>query len=352
MVRKNNNQISICFSRFRNYQNISYRYYLEPAIPLKSLTSSTHVVTSMASALNASSQSSMPPHALPPIINGMANGNSNKDGSALRAITLTPPTSIRLTSSRNKNGIKSNGIVQSTTATSSVNNGINNNFHEQFTSDPAKVKNLNDARQWLYDNRDKIENNNNNFNNNNMSNGLTNGTTTNHHHQHNNHHPNGLLSNHDTKNSLLSNGLSIDSNNKFTPDTDFVADFGSASIFDATALSSSTIATSATATINHTNCINNNNNNTNGCNNNSNNSNKLVNGTVTGANGLQNGSATTVKNANANFADFDHNPIYNASGNLNFFMLYIMFVCSMNNLCVYDVCTSTWYSCCGLCEYY
>lgn len=292
---------------------------------MKSLTSSTHVVTSMASALGAAQ--SMPPHALPPVINGMANGNSNKDGSALRAITLTPPTSIRLTSSRNKNGTKPNGIVQSTSGTTTVNNSLNNNFHEQFTSDPAKVKNLNDARQWLYDNRDKIENNNNNnFNTNNMSNGLTNGTTTNHnhHHQHNNHYPNGLLSNHDTKNSLLSNGLSIDNNNKFTPDTDFVADFGSASIFDATALSSST--TPAAATINHNNCINNNNNNHNGCNNNSNNSNKLVNGTVTGANTLQNGStATTVKNANADFADFDHNPIFNASGNL-FYIIYISYI--------------------------
>lgn len=70
--------------------------------------------------------------------------------------------------------------------------------------------------------------------------------------------------------------------NKFTPDTDFVADFGSASIFNGSA--------------------------TNGK--------KLLNGSggpLIESTLQQNGQPSS-DNANADFADFDHNPIYNAAG--------------------------------------
>lgn len=74
--------------------------------------------------------------------------------------------------------------------------------------------------------------------------------------------------------------------NKFTPDTEFVADFGSAHIFNGGG------TTSSPALSNHVNG-----------------NHKFMNG---------NGETHNVgsDNANADFADFDHNPIYNAAGNL------------------------------------
>lgn len=96
-------------------------------------------------------------------------------------------------------------------------------------------------------------------------------------------------------------GSNVDNNNLFTPDTDFVADFSSANIFDALNNKPSINKSSSTnkATLlqaptngNHSNGV------------------TLTNGT----NGF---AATDVnKNVDENFADFEHNTIYNAAGEL------------------------------------
>lgn len=97
-------------------------------------------------------------------------------------------------------------------------------------------------------------------------------------------------------------------NNLFTPDSDFVADFSSADIFDALNNKPSINKTSSNqsnqlngnspaATAKHSNGI------------------ELTNGNQTNGN---NGFATTDvnKNFDENFADFEHNTIYNAAGEL------------------------------------
>lgn len=120
-----------------------------------------------------------------------------------------------------------------------------------------------------------------------------------------------LLNGHLGQNVITKNSLNLqttatpasDNNNTFTPDTDFVADFGSANIFNAT----EQISTGrATATMR-------NNASSNG------HSNTIANGKYlihTATNGAENDMNDEQKNANANFADFDHNPIYNAAGKL------------------------------------
>lgn len=164
--------------------------------------------------------------------------------SALQNISLTPPTSLRLPRS-----------VQ----TQQLNG---RHFQQQFTPD--------DSTDSLFDqtNQQQIKLNNNN-NNNNPLNGLK---------------RNGLNSV-STKNCLTND-------NKFTPEeTEFIADFSSANIFNA-------------------NGINSNNNNGSCLNNGSSESNKVINGVVE-TNSTANGE---------NFADFDHNPIYNANnGNFCYF---------------------------------
>lgn len=91
-----------------------------------------------------------------------------------------------------------------------------------------------------------------------------------------------------------------DKNNLFTPDTDFVADFGSANIFDALnkpSINNNNSSSSSILSIGHSNGHH-----TNG---------------VESINGNQiNGNTTTDlnKNAGENFADFEHNTIYNAAG--------------------------------------
>lgn len=96
---------------------------------------------------------------------------------------------------------------------------------------------------------------------------------------------------------------SSDNNNKFTPDTDFVADFGSANIFNAAAVAA---VTAATVTSANANTAVNNNVTSNG------HSNGLSNGKY--SNGTKTHNGDEQMNANANFADFDHNPIYDAAG--------------------------------------
>lgn len=105
-----------------------------------------------------------------------------------------------------------------------------------------------------------------------------------------------------TKNSLNSQAsmaaTSANDNDQFTPDSDFVADFGSANIFNASEL-----------------------NNNNKINNNNKNNNHESHTLATTANTITNDNRHSEQqtNANANFADFEHNPIYNAAGKYRFY---------------------------------
>lgn len=203
------------------------RYYLEPASPLKSLASSQQLTTCATSSSSGTSSSTT------------TTTNVTLDNTAvLKSITLTPPQSLRL---HNKNA--------RSTAKGPV------NFQHQFTPDSETgLFNLGNSQTRLN-------------NNNNSSNGGG--------------HQNGITSN-------LS-GIVANNNNKFTPDADFVADFGSANIFNATQ--------SSTTMVNNT----------------ANGTSKIVNGNVSSGQQQQqqiNGNGGT----NENFADFEHNPIYNSAG--------------------------------------
>ncbi|XP_055712503.1 arf-GAP domain and FG repeat-containing protein 1 isoform X2 [Phlebotomus papatasi] len=201
------------------------RYYLEPASPLKSLASSQQLTTCATSSSSGTSSSTT------------TTTNVTLDNTAvLKSITLTPPQSLRL---HNKN------------ARSTTKGPVN--FQHQFTPDSETgLFNLGNSQTRLN-------------NNNNSSNGGG--------------HQNGITSN-------LS-GIVANNNNKFTPDADFVADFGSANIFNATQ--------SSTTMVNNT----------------ANGTSKIVNGNVSSGQQQQiNGNGGT----NENFADFEHNPIYNSAG--------------------------------------
>lgn len=131
---------------------------------------------------------------------------------------------------------------------------------EQFTQD--------DSTDTFFDQRNQQQINLNN-NNNNPLNGLK---------------RNGL--------NLVSKKHCLVNNNKFTPENEFIADFSSANIFNA-----------------------------NGTNNN--NGSSLKNGGKD-SNKINSAVETTNSTANCeNFADFDHNPIYNASSG-NFYYFYFI----------------------------
>lgn len=139
-------------------------------------------------------------------------------------------------------------------------------------------------------------NNNNNINNGTVTNGLS------------------LNGNNKAKDVITKNGFHLpppgsnveNNKNLFTPDTDFVADFSSANIFDAlnnkpsinnkcnSTTKPNQLHGNGISTANHTNGI------------------ELTNG-----NNRTNGNTTTTdvnKNFDENFADFEHNTIYNAAG--------------------------------------
>ncbi|GAB0098449.1 hypothetical protein DMENIID0001_141840 [Sergentomyia squamirostris] len=101
-------------------------------------------------------------------------------------------------------------------------------------------------------------------------------------------HQNGLTNN--TSSNLSGIIVANNNNNKFTPDTDFVADFGSANIFNA---SSATMVNSTTK-----NCS----------------PDKIANGSSSSSS-TSSGQQKVNGNCgvNENFADFEHNPIYNAA---------------------------------------
>ena len=215
---------------------------MEPASPLKSITNTTQLPPSATQTSQQNAQQT----------SATANKTNGNSSSLWGGFGIPPPSTLRL-----------NGITKP-------------KFDQQFTPD--------DSNLFNQSNGIKLPNGNSN-----NSHGLLNGfnRSTNQINNNNNNNNN----NNRNQNVITKNSLNLDNNNKFTPDADFVADFGSA--FNG--------AVTAPATIPNGNAP----------------ANGLPNGKVTngtnGTNGHENGNNST--NANENFADFDHNPIYNAAGN-------------------------------------
>lgn len=245
------------------------RYYLEPASPLKSLPTNgttTSASSTLASATNGNGSSTN--------INGSSSNinssSSSKNGAEnlvpLKTITLTPPTSLRLSrTSSNSSGINGNGNSHTGSST-------NLKFQQQFTPDDSNF--FSDPPKILPPTPQKHSSNHHQ-----RLNGTTNGSTFERNQK------NGLLT------STNSNG--INPANKFTPDTDFVADFSNANI----------IVNAATATTTTANGLKN-----------GSNHRRLSNGfSENGINGHRNGTNGNVSETE-NFADFEHNTIYNAAG--------------------------------------
>lgn len=281
-----------------------HRYYLEPASPLKSITNTAQLAPSQKQQLNsatiltngtgiktieenAHSNLWASSSASNPITNG--NGNANTNGTSHKTNDLTNGRwKLDLLSSDDNNTslftnhisvAKTNGNGQPINGFATMNGGSkakdSNNNGSSSSSISRPVKN----GFHLPPPGSKI--------------------------QQNGHH-------------------NTNNNNLFTPDSDFVADFGSANIFD---------ALNQKPSINNTNHnINNNNNNTtsanksiqlngvkhsNGIEMSNGNGNHQMNG-----NGHGNNHFTDVnKNVDENFADFEHNTIYNAAGEFHWLRL-------------------------------
>lgn len=255
------------------------RYYLEPASPLKSLP--TNGTTSATTASSSSSSSSSSTLASATNGNGSStninsstssnNSSSSKNGAEnlvpLKTITLTPPTSLRLSRT---NSNSSSGLANGSHTGSSTNLKFQQQFTPDdsnfFSSDPPKI--LPPTPQKHSSNHHQRLN----------GSATVNGTNFERNQK------NGLLT------STITNGI-----NKFTPDTDFVADFSNANII----VNAATTTTTTTA---------------NGLKNGTGSSNhrRLSNGFSENGNGLiPNGHRN---GETENFADFEHNTIYNAAG--------------------------------------
>lgn len=253
------------------------RYYLEPASPLKSLPTNGTTSATTASSSSSSSSSTLASatngNGSSTNINGSTSSNnssSSKNGAEnlvpLKTITLTPPTSLRLSrTSSNSSGGLANG--------SHTGSSTNLKFQQQFTpddsnffsSDPPKI--LPPTPQKHSSNHHQRLN----------GSATVNGTNFERNQK------NGLLT------STITNGI-----NKFTPDTDFVADFSNANIIVNAATTTTTTANglkNGTGSSNHR---------------------RLSNGFSENGNGLiPNGHRN---GETENFADFEHNTIYNAAG--------------------------------------
>lgn len=239
------------------------RYYLEPASPLKSLPTNTTSSTNSLSANNGISTSS----------SNLSSRNGTENVVPLKNITLTPPTSLRLsrTNSNSSSGLNGNSS-QSVTGSST-----NLKFQQQFTPDDSNF--FSEPPKILPPTPQKHSN---------------------HHHQRLNGSVNGNAFERSQKNGLLtsaSNGHAHSTNdNKFTPDSDFVADFSNANI----------VSVNGAATANNGLKNSGNHKLSNGFNENGNLANEH-NQVQNGINGQSNGEIE-------NFADFEHNTIYNAAG--------------------------------------
>lgn len=234
------------------------RYYLEPASPLKSLTNATNLKTTTAASLSTSSATA-----------SSAN-NSQNNNSKTQQIQLTPPTSQRTTA----NGLhktSSTAISRPQHTTPQPQNGFSSSLSSHTTDAFGLHNGLNSSVGSM---------------------------------------STGALS--DTSSCASANG--------FGAEADFVADFSSADIFNATVASSPASSIGSSTTNNGYAKIQ---------------SMKMsaaaqqqfLNGHGNNATNLQNGN---LSNGNAeNFADFDHAPIYNAAGELYF--IVFNFVRNDNN---------------------
>lgn len=217
------------------------RFYLEPASPLKSITNTAQLVTTQKQQLNSATL----------LTNGTAKSIEENNGN--------------FWSSNGKTNETTHGRWKADFLSSNDNNSL-------FTNNISTPRN---------------------------GSSKTNGTT------------NGLTLSEARKTVIKQNGFHLpppsskiqNGTNLFTPDTDFVADFGSANIFDA--LNNKTSIDNNST--NKTNLLNGNSaaHQTNGV--------ELTNGNQTNGN---NGFAMTNGNNSVddNFADFEHNTIYNAAG--------------------------------------
>ncbi|XP_037958739.1 uncharacterized protein DDB_G0283357 [Teleopsis dalmanni] len=232
------------------------RYYLEPASPLKSITNATNALKSIVQ--NGSSNNNNNMQGTSNLTNGFGGSSNNNHkhnvtttfDNNFQNIQLTPPTSQRNTHNRQ----------HKTSPSTAIGRPHQNGFHQSNQNQDAfgLSKGLN---------------------------GSTGSAST------------GALS--DT-NSTSSNG--------FGTDSDFVADFGSANIFDATSTNSAaTLAATLAATAVSSNgyakiqpikAAK-----------------QMINGGHINSNTQQNRINSTANGNTENFADFDHAPIYNSAAN-------------------------------------
>lgn len=237
-----------------------FRYFLEPASPLKSIQTSQQLVKSSTTI------------------------SSNDNIAALKSITLTPPSSLRLFKQNSSHHQQQNQATMQNSQQQNQNtvNAINN-FQHQFTPEESHslFNQTNQQHQTRLNNNQLNGLNRNDLNIVSQQVGSTKASTN-------------LIGNKNNA-TFISGDSSI--TNKFTPDSDFIADFGKATIFNATNVNE----------INKRNdhLINNNNNNKHQ--NNLNNNNSSIKIQNQAKNGLINGNGE-------NFADFEHNVIYNAAG--------------------------------------
>lgn len=263
----------------------AFRYYLEPASPLKSLPSNATSSTSSLSANNGISNSS----------SNLSSKNGSENIVPLKTITLTPPTSLRLsrTNSNSSSGLNGN----SSQASSATSSSTNLKFQQQFTPDDSNF--FSEPPKILPPTPQKHSS---------------------HHHQRLNGTVNGSAFERSQKNGLLSsNGSSniINNNNinanKFTPDSDFVADFSNANIVSVNG--ATTVSNGLKQSGNH----------------------KLSNGfNEKGnlSNGHQNGGNANRKTNGEmeNFADFEHNTIYSAAGKFEFKCVFYKNLCKQEDI--------------------
>uniref|UniRef100_A0A182KAG9 Arf-GAP domain-containing protein n=1 Tax=Anopheles christyi TaxID=43041 RepID=A0A182KAG9_9DIPT len=240
------------------------RYYLEPASPLKSLPT------------NASSS-------LTSLSGGSNNKNANESLVPLKTPTLTPPATLRLnrTNSGSCNGLN-NVNASSSSLPGAV--GVGAQFQQQFTpddsgffsSDPPKILPPTPQKNHMLQRKNGIK----------LKQQPSSGLPA----SYGRNQKNGLLNN---SNAIGLSGSSGDINaNKFTPDADFVADFGSAAIVNNVSNGGSHYGSANS--LKNSNSISDN-----------------GTGMFAQYNG-NNGEASTREMEN--FADFDHNPIFNSAG--------------------------------------
>lgn len=290
---------------------------------MKSLTNSQQIGTTINSSIHSNNNT---------LTNGTTTNNKiatdAENLAALKAITLTPPTSLKQNKlNKNSNDLRSYLRHQTNNNSNSVGNLHHFPLHDNFFNDPPSPTTTNDTN-----------NNSNNNNNNNNTSSIKSGK--NGFHLNNNNNNSNINNNNDlsnnNKNGFHKNNLNlniqndkINENNKFTPDTEFVADFSTANIFIASNNNNNNNNTSLkNNSQNHSQNIKNNNVMTNGSGGGSTSS---LSSATSRPTAKMNGAAVVNGNVkceqqqlngqNENFADFDHNPIiYNAAGEYLFIL--------------------------------